>query len=161
MKRRENNDPSTFFVLSFSGGGTRAAATSSAVPVALSPMTLNNYGGNCNYQYPAWVRDAVEADADTQPSARAMARYREMQKLQDSTNHPYLHLVDGGVADNQNNWDKCEKPPNRFKQTLQSSGVPIARYTFDTVELMRQSPDYQEVISQIGAELIEQEPPTT
>lgn len=159
---------------------SRAAATSSAVPVALSPVTLNNYGGTCNYQYPAWVRDAVEADPNTQPSARALQRYREMQKLQDSTNHPYLHLVDGGVADNlgvrgvlealeeisfsgafrkqhnfggirrvvliivnaqsdnQNNWDKSEKPPNSMKQTLQSSGVPIARYTFDTVELMKE-----------------------
>lgn len=159
---------------------SRAAATSSAVPVALSPVTLNNYGGNCNYQYPPWVRDAVEADPDTQPSARALQRYREMQKLQDSSNHPYLHLVDGGVADNlgvrgvleameeftfsgafrkqhnfggirrvvliivnaqsdnQNNWDMNEKPPNSMKQTLQSSGVPIARYTFDTVELMKE-----------------------
>lgn len=159
---------------------SRAAATSSAVPVALSPVTLNNYGGQCNYEYPAWVRDAVEADPDTQPSARAMQRYREMQELQDSANHPYLHLVDGGVADNlgvrgvlealeeisfsgafrkkhdyggirrvvliivnaqsdkQNNWDMNEKPPNSIKQTLQSSGVPIARYTFDTVELMKE-----------------------
>lgn len=159
---------------------SRAAATSSAVPVALSPVTLNNYGGNCDYEYPAWVRDAVMADPDTQPSARALQRYREMQKLQDSANHPYLHLVDGGVADNlgvrgvlealeeiafsgafskqhnfggirrvvliivnaqsdnQNNWDMSEKPPNSIKQTLQSSGVPIARYTFDTVELMKE-----------------------
>lgn len=28
ISSRENNDPSTFFVLSFSGGGTRAAALS-------------------------------------------------------------------------------------------------------------------------------------
>ena len=31
MENAENNDPSTFFVLSFSGGGTRAAALSYGV----------------------------------------------------------------------------------------------------------------------------------
>jgi len=159
---------------------SRAAATSSAVPVALSPVTLSNYGGGCNYEYPAWVRDAVESDPSSEPSARALQRHREMQVLQDSKKHPYVHLVDGGVADNlgvrgvlealeelsfsssfrkqrdfgdirrivlivvnaqseqQNNWDLRESPPNSIKQTLQSSGVPIAHYTFDTVELMKQ-----------------------
>ena len=34
---------------------SRAAATSSAVPIVLSPVTFNNYGGTCGYQYPAWV----------------------------------------------------------------------------------------------------------
>ena len=29
----------------------RAAAASSAVPIVLSPVTFNNYGGRCNYQY--------------------------------------------------------------------------------------------------------------
>ena len=28
---------------------SRAAAASSAVPVVLSPVTINNYGGTCNY----------------------------------------------------------------------------------------------------------------
>jgi len=159
---------------------SRAAATSSAVPVALSPVTLDNYGGACNYEYPAWVRDTVEATPDLTSSARALARYREMQVLQDSGKHPYLHLVDGGVADNlgvrgvlealeelsfsgrfrkqrgygrisrivlivvnaesnkPNDWDLRESPPNSLKQTLQSSGVPISRYTFETVELMKE-----------------------
>ena len=36
---------------------SRAAATSSAVPVVLSAVTLDNYGGTCGYQYPAWVKD--------------------------------------------------------------------------------------------------------
>jgi NTE family protein len=100
--------------------------------------------------------------------------------LQDSSKHPYIHLVDGGVADNlgvrgvlealdelsfsgsfrkqsgyggirsivlivvnaesnkPNDWDQKAKPPNSITQTLQSSGVPIARYTFETVELMKE-----------------------
>ena len=32
---------------------SRAAAASSAVPVVLSPVTINNYGGTCNYTVPA------------------------------------------------------------------------------------------------------------
>src|SRR5258706_8012113 len=35
---------------------SRAAAASSAVPVVLSPLTINNYGGTCGYQEPDWLR---------------------------------------------------------------------------------------------------------
>lgn len=159
---------------------SRAAATSSAVPVVLSPVTLDNYGGSCDYQYPAWVNDAMNPATDNTSSERALARYREMQMFQDSSKHPYIHMVDGGVADNlgvrgvlevleelsfsgsfrkqadfggirtiilivvnaqsdgPNDWDLKETPPNSIKQTLQSSGVPISNYTFDTVELMKE-----------------------
>jgi len=79
---------------------SRAAATSSAVPVVLSPVTFDNYGGDCNYEPPPWVRDALNPAEGVEPSARALERYREMQVLQDRNEHPYLHLVDGGVADN-------------------------------------------------------------
>jgi NTE family protein len=79
---------------------SRAAATSSAVPVALSPVTLDNYGGTCGYQYPAWVRDVAKPEGRPRPVGRALQRYREMQDFQNSKERPYLHLVDGGVADN-------------------------------------------------------------
>lgn len=159
---------------------SRAAATSSAVPVALSPVTLDNYGGSCDYRYPAWVEDTLNPAQGEQVSARSLSRYREMQTFQDSRNHPYIHMVDGGVADNlgvrgvleafeefsfsggfkqqrdfggirriilivvnaesnqPNDWDRTATPPNSIKQTLQSSGVPISRYTFDTLELMKE-----------------------
>ncbi len=57
---------------------------------------MDNYGGSCNYEYPAWVRDAVNPAAGSDPSARALARYREMQMFQDKSKHPYIHMVDGG-----------------------------------------------------------------
>src|SRR5210317_1626672 len=47
---------------------SRAAATSSAVPVVLSPVTWNNYGGKCNYQYPAWVREVENPNTRARPS---------------------------------------------------------------------------------------------
>ena len=79
---------------------SRAAATSSAVPVVLSAVTFNNYGGTCGYEYPAWVRDVAKPEGRARPSARALQRYREMQDFQNSKDRPYIHLVDGGVADN-------------------------------------------------------------
>ena len=79
---------------------SRAAATSSAVPVVLSAVTFNNYGGTCGFQYPAWVKDVANPDARARPAARALQRYREMQDFQNSKDRPYIHLVDGGVADN-------------------------------------------------------------
>ena len=48
----------------------RAAATSSAVPIALSPVTLNNYGGSCDYQYPGWAHDIKELDQAQRPAGR-------------------------------------------------------------------------------------------
>jgi len=163
---------------------SRAAATSSAVPVVLSPVTLNNYGGTCRYEYPAWVADVAKSEGRIRPSARALQRYREMRDFQDSKERPYIHLVDGGVADNigirsvletleaagasaafrgevgfgnfrrivlivvnarsgpKTGWDRNETPPGPIAQLLQASGVPIDRYSFETVEMMK---DRQEI----------------
>jgi NTE family protein len=160
---------------------SRAAATSSAVPVVLSATTFNNYGGSCGYKYPAWV--AVVSNPDpkkrVRPSGRAYQRYLEMKEFQDSTNRPYIHLVDGGVSDNlgvrgvletleelavssefrgevgfggihrivlvvvnarsspPTDWNQIESPPGMVAQLLQSTSVPIDRYSFETIETMK------------------------
>lgn len=158
---------------------SRAAATSSAVPVVLSPVTFNNYGGTCGYEYPAWVKDILDIEVDERPAGRALERYKDMAALADGSNRPFLHLVDGGVADNigvrgvmdtmqmafishdfyaqrgmgrvrkvvvivvdahsgeEPNWEQRERPPGMFQQLMQSSGVPIERYSFETIELMK------------------------
>jgi NTE family protein len=158
---------------------SRAAATSSAVPVALSPVTFNNYGGNCGYKYPAWVKDVANPESRARPAGRAVERYREMQDFQNSKERPFIHLVDGGVSDNigvrgvlegleelgvsssfreevgfggirrivllvvnarsspRTEWDRNESPPGFAIQLLQSAGVPIDRYSFETVETMK------------------------
>jgi NTE family protein len=79
---------------------SRAAAASSAVPVILSPVTLNNYGGTCNYQEPAWARAVSDPNARSRPASRSVRRLKEMRLFQDGKNRPYLHMVDGGVSDN-------------------------------------------------------------
>ncbi len=165
---------------------SRAAATSSAVPVVLSPVTFNNYGGTCNFQYPLWVADVASPETRARPSGRAYQRYREMQNFQNSKERPYIHLVDGGVSDNigvraalefleemeasaaysehlgfgdfrrvilivvdsksapRTDWDKRESPPGFVTQLLQSTNVPIEKYSFETVEIMK---DMAEVMS--------------
>lgn len=78
----------------------RAAATSSAVPVVLSPVTWFNYGGRCGAQMPGWVDDVTQSDSPSRPAGRALRRYREIRELEDSVHRPYIHVVDGGVSDN-------------------------------------------------------------
>ena len=79
---------------------SRAAAASSAVPVVLSPITINNYGGTCNSTFPAWVKPFVGSEDPPRPAARAVRSFRANAAFGDSVRRPYLHLVDGGVADN-------------------------------------------------------------
>jgi NTE family protein len=157
----------------------RAAATSSAVPVVLSPVTFSNYGGSCGYQYPPWVKDVADPNNRSRPAGRSLLRYRDMQEFQKSKERPYIHLVDGGVSDNlgmrailegleeleaspafraatglrglhrlvvivvnsrsspSTDWDKGESAPGVVSQLLQSSSVPIDRYSYESVELMK------------------------
>jgi NTE family protein len=79
---------------------SRAAAASSAVPVVLSPITINNYGGSCGYQAPAWLRALTDRPDVPRPAARYMKRLEELQALANGVEDPYLHLVDGGISDN-------------------------------------------------------------
>ena len=105
---------------------------------------------------------------------------RRWQAFQDSKNRPYLHLVDGGLADNlgmrgvletleqieaarslnrrtrydqvrrivvfvvnslsvpRTDWDKSARPPNDLVILLKATGVPIDRYSYEAVELLKE-----------------------
>jgi NTE family protein len=164
---------------------SRAAAASSAVPGVLSPVTLNNYGGTCGYQYPAWVSDVAKLRGSAWSAGRTAQRHREMEAFQNSKDRPFIHLVDGGVADNlgvrpvlemfeelavseqfredvglgvirrivlivvnarsakTHDWDRHESP-SWFATLQQATSVPIARYSFESVESMK---DRQAILS--------------
>jgi len=79
---------------------SRAAAASSAVPVVLSSITLNNYGGTCNTTVPPWAKPFLDSADPPRPAARAIRSLKSEQAFGDSVHRPYLHLVDGGVSDN-------------------------------------------------------------
>ncbi|MEO8324821.1 MAG: patatin-like phospholipase family protein [Nitrospirota bacterium] len=74
----------------------RAVAASSNFPVAFTPLTLDSYPGACEYIEPRWVENALK-DLGNNPRryyrARMLRTYQETQRR-------YVHLLDGGVADN-------------------------------------------------------------
>lgn len=79
---------------------SRAAAASSAVPVVLSPVTINNYGGTCGYREPDWLVRITNPDHPVRPAARTLRELADLRSYEDSKDRPYVHLVDGGVSDN-------------------------------------------------------------
>lgn len=72
-----------------------AVAASSAVPGALTPVTLKNYAGRCGCALPDWVEPALQ-----QNGGRMNRRAAVLMTYQDPRSRPFIHLVDGGVSDN-------------------------------------------------------------
>lgn len=90
----------------------RAAASSSAFPGALTPITFQNYAGSCQYRQPSWVQ---RTDEDHVQRINARRRANAVNRLslaaevrgdvsppgaKGNSARPYIHLTDGGVADN-------------------------------------------------------------
>ena len=156
----------------------RAVAASSAFPVLLSPVTLRNYAGSCNSAEPEWIKSAL---SDASASIRRRNQALEARAYLDSTNRPFIHLLDGGLADDlglrgpleaivtrenagrgmpwfqmdqirkvvlivvnasvapDEDADRREKSPG-LREVVEAAGrVPISRYSFETVELFRES----------------------
>jgi len=75
----------------------RAVAASSAFPILLTPITINNYAGSCGYIDPPQVETAL---AQRDIFTRGYLKAQEMRNYQDAAHHPYFHLLDGGLSDN-------------------------------------------------------------
>jgi len=158
---------------------SRAAAASSAVPVILSPVTINNYGGTCNYRLPPLAELFTDPATTPRPAARTLRRLKELGSYDDSVHRPYLHLVDGGLSDNlavrgvldiieafealhllgqltpldhvrriilvvvnsfsspKITWDESLASPGSLKVLLKATGVPIEKYSFEAMEILR------------------------
>ena len=76
----------------------RACAASSAVPLLFSPITIRSYAGQCGYHMPEALAQAMVPPRDV--TSRRFDLANNMQPFLDSKKKPYIHLVDGGVADN-------------------------------------------------------------
>jgi NTE family protein len=74
----------------------RAVAASSAVPGVFSSIVLRNYSPRCGFTPPAWFAQALAARKES------LRRYRTARIAQNyiEGRRKYIHLVDGGVADN-------------------------------------------------------------
>ena len=70
----------------------RACAASSAVPGVMSPITLRNYAGHCGFVLPQFKELSL--------TYRQREIRENIMPMLDSKKKPYLHLIDGGVADN-------------------------------------------------------------
>lgn len=75
----------------------RAAAASSAFPILLNPLSLRNHPEPEGFRMPPAVANGLE-DAGTNPRRYLWAR--NLALYQDKAGRPYLHLMDGGLADN-------------------------------------------------------------
>lgn len=74
---------------------SRAVASSSAVPGLFSAVTLFNYGGLCGDRIPQWMQSEIWRNhPDLVPLANKIESYT------DGARRPYIHLIDGGLADN-------------------------------------------------------------
>ena len=71
-----------------------ASASSSALPLVLSPITLKNYAGQCTHEHVALLERAKREGGIAAQVANEALSYMDVEK------RPYVHLVDGGLADN-------------------------------------------------------------
>jgi hypothetical protein len=78
----------------------RAAASSSAFPGGLTPLTFQNYAGTCGYRQPNWVELAADDHASRVNRARTARAESRLSLAAVGPARPYIHLTDGGLADN-------------------------------------------------------------
>ncbi len=73
----------------------RAVTASSAVPGLFSAVTLFNYGSDCEAKLPHWM------ESDIWRESPALLPYtNKINAYRNSVERPYIHLMDGGLADN-------------------------------------------------------------
>ena len=76
---------------------SEAVSAASAVPGVFSPVVIENFAGQCDYEEPVWISRVLESpDSDLVVRNQALT-FRRYQDRQESR---YLKLFDGGVTDN-------------------------------------------------------------
>ncbi|MHB1236840.1 MAG: patatin-like phospholipase family protein [Gallionella sp.] len=103
-----------------------AVAASSAVPIALSPLSLRNNAGTCDYREPEWVAAAL---TDRAASARRFYKASELRSYLDADKRPYIHLLDGGLSDNTGVRALLDRVPaeENSLRLAQALGAPALR----------------------------------
>jgi len=70
-----------------------ATASSAALPLILSPISMTNYAGQCGYIPPVVLQEEKS-------TAWGRQRANELRSYLDPKKRPYIHLLDGGLSDN-------------------------------------------------------------
>lgn len=76
---------------------SRAVAASSAIPFVATSVVLHNRAGQCGTRAPDWA-DPIRRNLDEDLRLREEAR--QLNSYLDSRTRPFMHLLDGGLADN-------------------------------------------------------------
>ena len=71
-----------------------ASASSAALPLVLSPISLKNYAGSCGFEAPPALAQAKKNGGLGGQRANEYLSYLDVEK------RPNVHLVDGGLSDN-------------------------------------------------------------
>ncbi len=66
----------------------------------MTALTFRNYAGTCGYRQPAWVELAAEDHASRVNPRRTARAENRLSLAAEGPARPYIHLTDGGVADN-------------------------------------------------------------
>jgi NTE family protein len=78
---------------------SRAVAAALAFPVLMSPIVLKNYSATCRRPEPEWISSVLaDPGASTEQKSHALAA---RSYCTDGERRPFIHLLDGGTADNQ------------------------------------------------------------
>ncbi len=77
----------------------RAVAASSAFPGALSPITIENHADRCRYVLPRGIANALHPTTAADNPER-YRRARTYVSYRNAATRPFIHLLDGGLADN-------------------------------------------------------------
>ncbi len=76
---------------------SQAVTASSAYPLAFAPIVLKNHAHSCDMDKPGWMKPPL---AGAQFFTRRETIIRNMESYLDADARPYIHLIDGGIADN-------------------------------------------------------------
>ena len=79
-----------------------AVASSSAVPLLLTPTALTNYAERCRTTHSSTVAKALPGVGTTPQTDNYRVRMLKAteQSYRDGLERPFIHLVDGGLTDN-------------------------------------------------------------
>ena len=78
----------------------RAVASSSAFPILLSPVSYKNYPASKGFDLSRDIKNGLKDQYNGPNPRRYMWAYNRAIYHRDKKNHPYVHLMDGGLADN-------------------------------------------------------------
>ena len=76
---------------------SRAVAASSAVPGPMSPLTLRNFSGECDFTPPEWIREALDS---RRTFSRRFVNAKNLDSYASNEGRQFIRLIDGGVSDN-------------------------------------------------------------